>query len=154
MVQLAMKGKIFKNTYKNKHNIEHELQQYDGELNEENEQSLKQCDVNLNGEFEKDTNYHDFRTMPRVMKKSSMKAGVKRLQEGPKNAKKKVEQRSLAGKTLRKLIARLTNEIPEVKIGEEVKRKQRLDIKMRKKEEPSSSLEEDCLTLLSGMSLY
>ena len=41
-----------------------------------------------------------------------------------------------------------------MKIGEEVMRKQRLDVKMRKKEETSPSQEEDCLTLLSGMSLY
>ena len=100
----------------------------------------------------KDKDFHDFRTMPRMIK--MMKSSMKRLQVGPKNAKKKVEQKSMAWKTLRKLITKLTNEIPEMKIGEEVRRKQRLDVKMRKKEETSPSLEEDCLTLLSGMSLY
>ena len=86
--------------------------------------------------------------------KSSMKVGIKRLQEGPRNTKKKDDQRSLAGKTLRKLIDRLNSEIPEVMIEEETKRKQRLELKIKKKEKPSSSQEEDCLTLLSGMSLY
>ena len=74
-------------------------------------------------EIETDTNFHDFRTMPRVMMKSSMKAGIKRLQEGPRNTKKKDDQRSLAGKTLIKLIDRLTSEIPEVMIGEETRNK-------------------------------
>ena len=85
-------------------------------------------------EIEKDTNFHDFRKNPRVMMKSSMKAGIKRLQEGPRNTKKKDDQRSLAGKTLIKLIDRLTSEIPEVMIGEETKRKQRLELKIKKKE--------------------
>jgi hypothetical protein len=45
-------------------------------------------------------------------------------------------------------------DIPEVRIGEETRRKQNLERKVMQKEKPSSSQEEDCLTLLSGMSLY
>ena len=77
-----------------------------------------------------------------------------KMMKSSKNAKKKVEQKSLTGNTLRKLITKITNEIPEMKIGEEVRRKQRLEVKMMKKEETSPGLEEDCLTLLCGMSLY
>ena len=98
MVQLAMKGKIFKNTYKNKHNIEHELQPSDDDLNEEIEQEFKQSDKDLNKEIEKDTNYNDFRTMPRVMIKSSMKAAIKRLQEDPGMQRRRMNRGPWLGK--------------------------------------------------------
>ena len=122
------------------------------------DQELTDCDDDLyideNKDVEKDSNFNDFRTMPRMMMKSSMKAGVKRLQVGPKKAKKMLDHRTLTGKTLRRLIDRLRTEIPEVRIGEETRRKQNLERKVMQKEKPSSSQEEDCLTLLSGMSLY
>ena len=98
----------------NKHNIELVLQRCDAELCEEIEKSVNKCDVYLTEEFEKDKDFHDFRMMPRMIK--MMKSSMKRLQVGPKNAKKKVEQKSLAGNNLRKLITKLTNEIPEMKI--------------------------------------
>jgi hypothetical protein len=80
--------------------------------------------------------------MPRMMMKSSMKAGVKRLQVGPKKAKKMLDQRTLTGKTLRRLIDRLRTEIQGVRIGEETRRTQNLERTVMQKEKPSSGQEE------------
>ena len=71
-------------------------------------------------------NICDFRAMAKKMK-SSRKEGVKRLQEGPKRARQAVAQRTMTGKMLRKLVDKLANEIPEMKIGEEVRRIQRME---------------------------
>jgi hypothetical protein len=55
--------------------------------------------------------------------KSSRKEGVKRLQKGPKRARETENQK----KMLRKLVERIAKEIPEIKIGEEVRRMQKME---------------------------
>ena len=63
----------------------------------------------------------DFRTMAKKMK-SFGKEGVKRLQEGPKRARETENQKKMTKKLLRKLVERIAKEIPEIKLGEEVRR--------------------------------
>ena len=96
-----------------------------------------------------------FRTMAKKMK-SSRKEGVKRLQEGPKRARETEDQKKMTKKLLRKLVERIAREIPEIKIGEEVRRMQKMDRKASPPPKRSHATipEEECLAMLGGMTIY
>ena len=89
--------------------------------------------------------------------KTSGKEGVKRLQEGPRRARQPVAQRMMTGKMLRKLVDKLSKEIPEMKMGEEVRRMQRMEIRSMtpsQRRTAASPKEEECLAMLGWMTIY
>ena len=92
-----------------------------------------------------------FRNMAKKMKPQS-KLRVKRLQEGQNMSRKVTNQRALAGKTLKRFIDRMIDEIPEMRVKEEVRNKQK---QRQHRDTPAiPCLEEECMNMLSGMTLY
>ena len=95
----------------------------------------------------------DFRTMAKMIK-SSRKDGVKRLQEGPRRAREATAQRKRTGNILRKLVERIAQEIPEIKMGEETRRKHKEKSKNMRDRQRDVSSHEECLAMLGDMTIY
>ena len=100
-----------------------------------------------------DKNVCDLRNMTKMIK-SSRKDGVKRLQKGPRRAREATAQRKRTGNILRKLVERISQEIPEIKMGEETRRKHREKSKNMRDRQRDASSHEECLAMLGDMTIY
>ena len=96
-----------------------------------------------------------FRTMARKMK-SSRKEGVKRLQEGPKRAREAEDQKKMTKYVMRRLVERLAKEIPEIQMGEEARKMQKMErgAVPPPKMSRDTGQDEECLAMLGGLTLY
>ena len=106
-------------------------------------------------EEEASKNVCAFRIMARKMK-SSRKEGVKRLQEGPKRAREAEDQKKMTKYVMRRLVERLAKEIPEIKMGEEARKMQKMERRTvpPPKMSHATSQDEECLAMLGGLTLY